>query len=126
MRSRESFYLVVLCVVAFAAATVQSAAHASVIGTQQYLGSIDRQHNIERVDAVLAREDVRRQLEQLGVDAAEASERVNALTDQELETLADDLEALPAGGSLLGLIGIVFVVLLILELVGVTDIFKKI
>jgi hypothetical protein len=33
---------------------------------------------------------------------------------------------LPAGGSLLGLIGAVFVVLLILEVTGVIDIFKKV
>ena len=34
-------------------------------------------------------------------------------------------EQLPAGGDILALIGVVFVVLLILELVGVIDIFKK-
>ena len=52
--------------------------------------------------------------------------RIAALTDQELEQLAADLESLPAGGSLLGVAGVVFIVLLILELVGVIDIFKKI
>ena len=33
---------------------------------------------------------------------------------------------MPAGGNLLGVIGIAFIVLLILELVGVIDIFNKI
>jgi hypothetical protein len=69
---------------------------------------------------------VRTRLEQYGVDPAAATARAASLTDQELQMLADDLESLPAGGDLLGVVGIVFLVLLILELVGVVDIFKKI
>jgi hypothetical protein len=36
------------------------------------------------------------------------------------------MQDLPAGGSALAVIGVVFLVLLILELVGVTNIFTKI
>jgi uncharacterized membrane protein (Fun14 family) len=39
--------------------------------------------------------------------------------------LADGLDEAPAGGDALAVIGIVFLVLLILELTGVIDIFKK-
>ena len=53
-------------------------------------------------------------------------QRIAALTDQELQLLATDLEDMPAGGNLLGAAGVVFIVLLILELVGVIDIFNKI
>lgn len=126
MRRRSSSRVIVLSIVALFAATLQSAAHGSVITTQQYFSAFDRQQAIERIDAALAREDVRRQLETLGVDPAEATARVDALTDQELQTLADRLDTLPAGGSLLGLFGVVFIVLLILEVLGVIDIFKKI
>jgi len=45
--------------------------------------------------------------------------------DFELRSLADRMEQMPAGGDALAVIGIVFVVLIILELVGVIDIFKK-
>ena len=55
-----------------------------------------------------------------------AEERIAALTDQELELLAAELENMPAGGNIVGAIGIAFIVLLILELVGVIDIFNKI
>jgi Skp family chaperone for outer membrane proteins len=125
-RKESSSYLVVLTVVAFTALSIQNAAHAAVIGTQQYLSTVDRQQNIERIDAVLARDDVKQQLEHYGVAPTDAAARVDALTDEELQSLADNLEGLPAGGSLLGLVGVVFIVLLILELVGVIDIFKKI
>jgi hypothetical protein len=101
------------------------AAHADVIGAEQFIDTLDRRATIERIDAVLARSEVQRELERLGVDNAEASERVAALNDQELELLADRLEKLPAGGDLLAVVGIAFVVILILELVGVIDIFKK-
>jgi hypothetical protein len=115
----------VLCAAIFSS-SIQTAAHAGVIGTQQYLSAVDREAAIARIDAVLAREEVRSRLEHYGVDPAAAQARVAALTDAELETLANDLDNLPAGGDLLGVVGIVFLVLLILELVGVIDIFKKI
>lgn len=126
MRGRSSCFVIVLSIVGFVGASLENAAHAGVISTQSYLSAVDRQAAIQRVDAVLARADVQRELEQLGVDPDEALVRVDALSDQELATLADNLEDLPAGGSLLGVVGVVFVVLLILELVGVIDIFKKI
>jgi hypothetical protein len=101
------------------------AAQADVIGAEQFIDTLDRRATIERIDAVLARSEVQQELERLGVDSAEASERVAALNDQELELLAERLEELPAGGDLLAVVGIAFVVILILELVGVIDIFKK-
>lgn len=106
--------------------TVQTFARAGVIGAEQFLSAEDRQATLDEVGAVLARSDVRAQLEHYGVDPAQASARVAALNDQELMALADDLESLPAGGSVLGVIGVVFIVLLILELVGVINIFNKI
>jgi hypothetical protein len=126
MQTRTTCALVLVLCAAVFSGSIQSAAHAGVIGTQQYLSAVDRDGALARVDAVLAREEVRGQLEHYGVDAAAAQERVAALSDQELQTLADDLDRLPAGGNLLGVVGIVFIVLLILELVGVIDIFKKI
>lgn len=105
---------------------VQTVATADVIGAEQYLSAVDRRATLERVDAVLARGDVRDQLERLGVDPDDASRRVAALNDRELTQLAAELEELPAGGSVLGTIGVVFVVLLILEFVGVINIFNRI
>ena len=64
-------------------------------------------------------------MEQMGVDASAVEQRVARLSDQELHQLAVDMRNAPAGGDALALIGAVFVVLLILELTGVIDIFKK-
>ena len=81
---------------------------------------------VGQVQQWMARDDVRQQLQAMGVDLQRATERVNALTDQELQQLALNMDAQPAGGDAIAVIGIVFLVLLILELVGVTNIFTKI
>lgn len=125
MRDRSAG-LVLFFLCAFVAATLQQGAHASVISAGQYLNSVERQQAVARVNAVLARKQVREELERLGVSPDAASERVAALSDRDLQELSDRLEELPAGGSLLGVVGVVFIVLLILEFVGVIDIFKRI
>jgi hypothetical protein len=126
MRNCRHPSLIALLTVSLCTASLQGAARAGVITTQQYLTIVDREATLQRIDAVLAREEVRNQLEQHGVDSATVDERIAALTDQELSLLATDLENMPAGGDLLAVLGIVAIVLLILELVGVIDIFNKI
>jgi hypothetical protein len=125
MRNHRHLVVAVLAA-SLLASSLQSAAYADVISTQQYLTAIDRDATRARIDSMLAREEVRSKLEQYGVDPTETEARLAALTDQELEQLATDLENMPAGGDLLGIVGITFIVLLILELTGVIDIFSKI
>ncbi len=126
MHNRRRNSLAAVLAASLLSASFQSAAYGGVISTQQYLTALDREATVARIDAVLAREEVRSKLEQYGVDPVAADLRIAALTDQELELLATELESLPAGGDLLAVVGIAFIVLLILELVGVIDIFSKI
>ncbi len=117
--------LAALTAACFLALGFQSAT-AGVIGTQDFLAGTERAAQLDRVQAALARADVQAALVRLGVEPAAAGERVASLSDAELSRVAGQLDSLPAGGdSLLAVIGIVFVVLLILEITGVTDIFKK-
>lgn len=123
---RRGFGPSVLMLCALLVVPLQSTSYAAVIGTEHYLDALAREQVLDRIDAVLAREEVRTRLEQLGVDAAQAFERAAALSDAELIMLAEHLEELPAGAGILGLLGAVFVVLLVLELLGVTNVFSKI
>ncbi len=117
--------LAALTAACFLALGFQSAT-AGVIGTQEFLSGTERAAQLDRVQAALARADVQAALVRLGVEPTAAGERVASLSDAELSRVAGQLDSLPAGGdSLLAVIGIVFVVLLILEITGVTDIFKK-
>jgi hypothetical protein len=101
------------------------AAQARVLSTEEFLGATERAAHLQTVNSVLAQESVRSQLIALGVDPADAAERVAQLSDQELAELAAQMEDLPAGGSVLALIGAVFLVLMILELTGVINIFNS-
>ena len=100
-------------------------ARAELVGTLQAVESSTRAQDLAQVGGELAREEVRMQMSALGVDPAAIDARVARLTDPELRTLAERMQQMPAGGDALAVIGIVFLVLLILEAVGVIDVFKK-
>lgn len=100
-------------------------AGAGVISTETAIEVRQREATIERIDAVLARASVQQQLEAFGVDAADARARIANLSDSELAQLEQRMSTLPAGAGALEVLGIVLLVLLVLELVGVTDVFKS-
>jgi len=99
---------------------------ATILSTQGYLQATERQANLDVIDRAMLRDDVQGQLTALGVDPADAMQRIAILPDQDLAALAEQIDSLPAGGdSLFAVVGIVFVVLIILELTGVTNIFTN-
>jgi hypothetical protein len=104
---------------------VQAPAAAGVVGTSEAITAGRTETARNTVDAVLARDDVRAKFADLGVDASVVEGRLAALSDDEIQTLADHIGEAPAGGDALAVIGVVFLVLMILEFTGVIDIFKK-
>ncbi len=104
---------------------LQAPALAGVVSTAEAASAAKGENPRAMVDATIARADVQAKLAELGVDAAAIEGRLAALSEQEIAKLAEQIESAPAGGDALAVIGIVFVVLIILELVGVIDIFKK-
>jgi len=117
--------IIVPLVITFCIVSVLSpGAQATVIDTRTLLTS-----QIESpqagVQSFLTREDVRDQMVALGVDPDDASSRIAGLNDQELSLLQHHINDLPAGSSALAVLGVVFLVLIVLELVGVTNIFSK-
>jgi hypothetical protein len=81
----------------------------------------------EKVVNFLRQEGVRDQLVSLGVSPAEVEARLAALSPAELSQLSDRIDAMPAGqggiGVVVGAILIIFLVLLLTDLLGLTDIF---
>ena len=75
---------------------------------------------------ILERADVQQQLEARGVSVEQAKARVAALSDAEAAQLAAQIESLPAGGdggALIGALLIVFLVLLLTDILGLTKVF---
>jgi len=115
-------HLVIISMLGFSSPMV---AEAGVIGTLAGIEAAQRGRDLASVNAALAREEVRRQLAAMGVAPADVEARLASLTDAELRTLAERIDSLPAGAGALEVLGIVFLVLLVLEAVGVIDIFSK-
>ena len=72
---------------------------AEMIGTDQVAGTAQGQLNRDKVTSFLSRSEVAAQLEALGLSASKAKERVDAMTQQEVNRLAGRIDALPAGAS---------------------------
>ena len=103
--------------------SLPSVSYAGIIGTQTLIENQQSNDSQARVEEFIARDNVREQIIALGVDPAEVQDRLSALTADELRLLEQEIDNLPAGGILV-IIGIVFVVLIILDLTGVVDVFK--
>ena len=100
------------------------AAHAGMVGTEAVVNAAQTQQYRERLHSALNRDDVQAQLLARGVDPTQVQARVDSLTDEELQTLATNMDQLPAGGdSIIGALVFIFIVLLITDLLGLTNIF---
>jgi uncharacterized protein DUF6627 len=109
-----------LLIVSIAGIGLPLPAQAGIVSTDAALASAER----DRMASMLDRADVRAQLETYGVRAADVKARVAALTDKEAAQLAGKLDSLPAGGDgIIGALLLIFVVLLITDILGLTKVF---
>jgi hypothetical protein len=76
------------------------AAQAGIVSTQDVAAHEGLAAQRERVREFMAREDVADKLVELGVAADLAKKRAEALTDEEVVTIAGKIDKLPAGGAL--------------------------
>ena len=104
--------IVMLLVLAAAGAAVLPRAHAAVIGTDQVV-----QSERDRVKSALERPDVVQALKKVGVDAAAAEKRVDAMSDSEVAQLANLVDLLPAGGAPLTNEQLIIILLIVLILI---------
>jgi hypothetical protein len=103
------------------------AARAGLVPTEQLVEAKSAASDRERLAAILMRDNVRAQMEALGVDRDEAMARLASLSNREVQQIAGQVDELPAGQNfLVGVLivaGIVLVGLVVLDLLGVTDVF---
>jgi hypothetical protein len=103
------------------------AARAGLVTTDQLVEQRTAASDRERLAAILLRDDVRQQIEALGVDRNEATARLASLSDQEIQQIAGRIDELPAGQNLLvGVLivaGAVLLGLVITDLLGLTNVF---
>lgn len=115
-----------ILLLSFVMSSLNNVAFARVITTEAALAIQQQEDSIDRVGRFLMREDVQTALVRMGVDQSQAIERVQALTPSELAQLERHLNELPAGGTgIVEVLGIVVIVLIVLELLGVTNVFTR-
>ena len=79
--------------------------------------------NKQSVKAFLDRDDVKQQLVDMGVSPTDVDARINAMTAAELAQLNANLQDAPAGAGLVGVVLTIFIVFVITDVIGATDIF---
>jgi hypothetical protein len=99
------------------------AAHAGMVGTETVVNAAQVQQDRERLHSALNRDDVKDQLLARGVDPAQVQARLDSLTDEEMQTLATNMDQLPAGGGVVGALVLIFLVLLVTDLLGLTNVY---
>ena len=113
--------LSVLVALAFGAAG--TGAHAGLISTEATLEAQAGAGARAQLVAWVQRDEVTTALAAAGQDPALVAAQVATLSDLEIAELSGRIDSLPAGGSTLGVVAVVLVVLVALDYLGVTDIF---
>jgi hypothetical protein len=98
-------------------------AFAGIVETDHAISDEPARQDRAKINSFIDREDVLAQLQLQGVTALEAKARVNALTDDEAHMIAGKLDQLPSGGDFLGMLVFAFIVLLVTDILGYTDVF---
>lgn len=97
---------------------------AAMIGTGQILESTGAEAARQQIRQFIDRETTRQQLIKWGVNPEDVRVRVNRLNDSELARINQAIDNPDAGGnSILGILLIIFIVFVITDVIGATDIF---
>ena len=102
-------------------------AKAGIIGTEAVINTLQGEKSRARVTALLDRQEVREAFIKKGIDPAQAKNQIASLTDQEISQICKTLDQLPAGGGAVGaIVGaavLIFLVLLLTDILGYTNVF---
>ena len=124
MKSSLMKRIIVLLVSVSFFSTYSLPAWSGIVTTDQLLQQQLEVLNKSSLVAMLDRDDVRQQLVERGVDPEYAKARIAALSDAQIEELKDSIDTQPAGSGVVGILVAVLLVLIILDIVGVTNIFS--
>ena len=113
--------IVALLVTTAFSVTQLSPLWAALVGTEQLLHPPASQSLT--VSQMLAEKQARQALARFGVEPADIERRLAQLTEVERQQLQEQIAAAPAGGDALSILLTVFIVFVITDVLGATDIF---
>lgn len=100
-----------------------SGANAAVVSTSDMLVEHQQFENKQAVKDFVNRDDVKQQMLDLGVSPQDVDSRINSMTASELAELNSSLQDAPAGAGIVGVVLTIFIVFVITDVIGATDIF---
>lgn len=104
-------------------ASATAPAQAALVGSGEVLSEARAQVDRQQLVDMIERDEVSARLEAMGVDPADARARVERMTDAEVAALQERIGEVPAGGDALGVALFIFLVFVITDALGATDIF---
>ena len=127
IRKKIGFISLFMATIMLMIATPYQPLLAAMVPTEATISKITAQDARDHLKTLISRNDIKNALISQGIDPDEAKARVDSLSDSEVIEVAGKIEQLPAGGGVFGaLIGaalIVFLVLLLTDILGYTDVF---
>jgi len=96
---------------------------AAMIDNSQLIAESQQQITKQEVLSQLDRQDVQNRLVAMGVDMDDAKHRIDQMSEQELAQIAQDFEQMPAGSGIIGALLVIFIVLVVTDMLGATDVF---
>jgi hypothetical protein len=127
LRSKMKSLCIFMAVLTIIVSIPRESLLAALIDTETVIDSTHSQEARDQLRQFLAREDIQEALIANGIDPMEAKSRIDALSDEEVIRISDQIDQLPAGGGavefLLITLLVVVLVFVILDLTGVTDVF---
>ena len=98
-------------------------AQAAMVANAQVIDRMQQQTDRDAVLQLLQQKEARDYLISMGVQPRDVEQRVNMMTSEELTQLNAQMAELPAGGDILGLLLLLFIIFIITDIIGATDIF---
>lgn len=127
IRKRISFISLFMATIMLLIAIPYQPLLAAMVPTEATIYQFKAQDARDHLKTLISRKDIKNALISQGIDPDEAKARVDSLSDSEVIEVADKIERLPAGGGVFGAViaasVIVFLVLLITDILGYTDVF---
>lgn len=98
-------------------------AQAAMVSNQQIIHKTYQINDKQALLQTINREDVQQQLLSMGVSSADIESRINQMTHEEIAQLNQQMTELPAGAGILSAAVLVFLVFVVTDVIGATDIF---
>jgi hypothetical protein len=98
-------------------------AQAAMIGNEQIVNQSLSVETRDSLRQLFEQDTARQQLQAWGVSPDQINTRINSLTDAELARINQQVGDLNAGGNVLGILLVIFIVFVITDVIGATDIF---